>query len=206
MVLVGVTGGIGMGKSESATALTDLSVPWVDTDDLARQETRRGSEALGQIAGIFGADVLDSSGNLRRDRLASLVFKDPAARRQLEEILHPRIALSWRAQVQQWRQAATPVAAVIIPLLFEKQYQNDFSTVVCLACTRLTQILRLKARGWSDAQIHGRNSAQLPVSMKMERATFVVWTEGSLMIHRLQWERILHAIHPLPRSSTCCPA
>jgi dephospho-CoA kinase len=205
MVLVGITGGIGMGKSVSADALTDLSVPWVDTDDLARQLTKPGSEALGQIARVFGTDILDSLGNLRRDRLADLVFENPAARLQLEAILHPRIALSWRARVTQWRREGTPVAAVIIPLLYEKQYENDFSMVVCLACTRSTQTLRLRGRGWSDAQIGGRIAAQLSVSEKMERAGFVIWTEGSLMTHRLQWDRILRRIIPLPGESTCCP-
>jgi len=137
--------------------------------------------------------------------LANLVFESPPARQQLEAILHPRIALSWRARVAQWRREAAPVAAVIIPLLYEKQYENDFSTVVCLACTRSTQTLRLRARGWSDAQIRGRNAAQLSVSEKMERARFVVWTEGSLASHRWQWEHILRGILPRPRPSTCCP-
>lgn len=206
MVLVGITGGIGMGKSVSGEVLTDLAVPWVDTDDLARQMTEPGSEALGQIANVFGTDILDSSGSLRRDRLANLVFGNPPARQQLEAILHPRIALSWRARVAQWRREATPLAAVIIPLLFEKQYENDFSTVVCLACTRSTQTLRLRARGWSDAQICGRNAAQLSVAEKMERASFVIWTEGPLMTHRLQWVRVLRRIVSLPGESTCCPA
>lgn len=206
MVLVGITGGVGMGKSVSGNILSDLSVPWVDTDELARQMTKPGSEALGQITTAFGAEMVDGSGNLRRDRLAQLVFGDSAARSQLEAILHPPIAALWRARVEQWRLESTPVAVVIIPLLYEKQYQDDFSTVVCVACSRPTQTLRLKTRGWSEEQIRGRIAAQLSVSEKMARANFVIWTEGSLSKHRSQWERLLPRILSMARQSICYPA
>ncbi len=191
MLLLGITGGIGMGKSVASDFLMHRSVPVVDTDCLARLESNQGTPAYREIVELFGVGVVGSSGQLERGRLAEIVFRDAEARRRLESILHPRIANAWRRQVFEWRQTMTATAAVVIPLLFEKDYENEFDSVICLACSVETQAQRLRQRGWSDEQIRARNAAQLPVTEKMARAHRVIWTEGSLGAHERQWERIL---------------
>lgn len=191
MRLLGITGGIGMGKSAAASLLVERGVPVVDTDDLSRQLVIPGSEALSEIRTVFGPDSIGPDGTLERRWLAQRVFSDPAARGQLEQILHPRIAAAWRAEMEQWRRDGKATGAVVIPLLFEKGYGSEFDAAVCVACSCGTQRHRLRERGWSEEQIDARNSAQLAVSEKISRSRFVVWTEGSLEAHAGQWRRVL---------------
>src|ERR1035441_6505066 len=110
MKVLGLTGGVGMGKSTSAQLLRDRGVRVVDTDDLARQVVEPGQPALAEVLAVFGPEIVGPDGRLRRNELARLVFADPAARRQLEAILHPRIRVLWRAQVETQQAAAGPRA------------------------------------------------------------------------------------------------
>ena len=194
MTLLGITGGIGMGKSAAATLLGALGVPVVDTDELARRLVERGSPALAEITEAFGPEAIDPEGSLRRQWLARLVFADTAARGRLEQILHPRIAVAWRGEVGRWRDEGRQIGAVIIPLLFEKGYEAEFDAVVCVACSAETQRQRLRGRNWSEDEIKARAAAQLPVNDKAARSRFVVWTEGGLPAHARQWERILRRL------------
>lgn len=191
MKVLGVTGGVGMGKSTAAQLLRERGVPVVDTDELARQVVQPGEPALAEIQKQFGADVVGPDGQLRRDVLAKLVFADPAARKELEAITHPPIRRLWQAQVRQWRAEGIPVAAVIIPLLFETNAEAEFDAVVCVACTMATQRERLSKRGWSEQEIEQRIAAQMAVEQKLAKSNHVVWTEGDLESHEQQLQRIL---------------
>src|SRR5688572_20580596 len=103
MKVLGITGGIGMGKSTSGELLRQRNVPVVDTDVLAREVVEPGEPALEEIAAAFGHDVLDSTGRLNRAAVARQVFGNPALREKLEGILHPRIRERWLAQILAWR-------------------------------------------------------------------------------------------------------
>src|SRR6266404_2653652 len=113
MNLLGLTGGVGMGKSTASSLLADLKVPVVDTDVLARQMVEPGQPALAQIGATFGPEMMGPDGRLRRDALAKRVFADPAARQQLEAILHPPIREAWQAQVRVWREENLALGVVI---------------------------------------------------------------------------------------------
>ncbi len=191
MIVLGLTGGVGMGKSACAAFLRDRSIPVIDTDDLARQFVEPGQPALAEIRKLFGDDVIGADGQLRRKELARRVFSDPDARRQLEAILHPRIRQAWLAQVQVWRNEGKPLAVVAIPLLFETHAQKELDATLCIACSPQTQQVRLQARGWSEGQIQQRIAAQWSIEQKMTAADYVIWTEGSLEIHAAQLERLL---------------
>jgi dephospho-CoA kinase len=187
----GLTGGIGMGKSTAAKLFCERGIAVVDTDDLARQVVQPGEPALAEILQIFGADLVNTSGQLNREALAAIIFGDGAARAKLEAILHPRIVQLWRQQLQAWRHQGRAVAVVVIPLLFETKAEVDFDAVICLACTAATQRTRLEARGWSAEQIEQRIAAQLPVAEKMQRAQYVVWSEGTVETLAQQLGRII---------------
>jgi dephospho-CoA kinase len=191
MKVLGLTGGIGMGKSTSAQLLRDRGVRVVDTDDLARQVVEPGQPALAEVLAAFGHEMAGPDGRLRRKELARRVFADRAARRQLEAILHPRIRMLWRAQVETWRAEGHPVAVVVIPLLFETKAEAELDATICIACSPATQRERLLARGWSPEQIGQRNRAQWPIAKKIARADYLVWTEAGLDVHAAQIERIL---------------
>jgi dephospho-CoA kinase len=191
MTLIGLTGGIGMGKSTSASLLKLRGIPNVDTDVLARQVVERRQPALEEIRRVFGENVIAADGELRRGELARLVFGDDAKRRQLEAILHPRIRELWLAQVASWRNQQKPMSVVVIPLLFETDAASQFDNVICVACSIASQRKRLQARGWNDEQIDQRLAAQWPVQKKMDLSDFVVWTEPDPGTHAAQLERIL---------------
>jgi dephospho-CoA kinase len=191
MKVCGLTGGVGMGKTTAAGILRARGVPVVDTDELARQLVQPGEPALAEIKKSFGAGVISSGGELRRDELARLVFADAAARKKLEEILHPKIRERWLAQIEIWRGEKHPLAVVIIPLLFETQAEAQFGKIICIACSAANQQSRLLQRGWTLEQIRQRITAQLPVEQKIARADFVVWTDGEPDLHARQLERIL---------------
>jgi dephospho-CoA kinase len=191
MKLIGLTGGIGMGKSTSARLLQERGLPVVDTDALARELVEPGQPALAGIGETFGAEMIGPDGRLRRDVLAKVVFGDEAARKRLEGILHPRIRARWKAQVEQWRGAGREWAVVVIPLLFETHAEGEFDVIVCVACTGASQRQRLAERGWSAKEIEGRIASQQPIEQKMARSHFVVWTEGDLAVHAEQLRRII---------------
>jgi dephospho-CoA kinase len=193
MTLLGITGGVGMGKSTSGTLLQQRGIPVADTDAIAREIVEPGEPALAEIATRFGAEMLDGEGRLRRDLLAEKVFANEPARRQLELILHPRIRAVWQARAESWRAEGQPVGAVLIPLLFETGAAERLDATVCVACTGAAQRERLRARGWSETQIDQRRQAQWPIAKKLELADFVIWTEGSLEVHAAQLERIVAA-------------
>jgi dephospho-CoA kinase len=197
MKVLGLTGGIGMGKSASAQLFRARGVPVVDTDDLARDVVQPGQPALAEVLATFGPQFAMPEGQLRRDELARRVFADPADRRRLEQILHPRIRALWHAQVEQWRAEGRPVAVIVIPLLFETKAEAELDATICVACSAATQQQRLHARGWSMEQIQQRLQAQWPIEKKMEHADYVIWTEAGLDEHAAQIERILGQ-HALP--------
>jgi dephospho-CoA kinase len=191
MKVFGLTGGIGMGKSVAARFLEDRGAKVVDTDTLARQLVEPGRPALAEIRKVFGQNVVAPDGRLRRDALAQIVFTDPAARRKLESILHPRIRECWLAQVETWRKENQTLAVVVIPLLFETNAESHFDKTVCIACSAANQRRRLLERGWTPDQIQQRVAAQWPIGQKITRADFVIWTDGSLEVLAQQIERIL---------------
>ncbi len=191
MVRLGITGGIGAGKSTAARLLMELGVAVVDTDDLARAVVEPGSPGLAEVVSAFGTGILLPGGGLDRGGLARRIFSSDSDRRVLEGILHPRIHQRWMAWLNRAAVEGIPMAAVVIPLLFEKGYAPEFDRVVTVGCTDRTQRSRLRIRGWSDSEIAARIAAQWPMEGKMSAADRVVWNEGCEEKHRCQWRRIL---------------
>jgi len=197
MKLIGLTGGIGMGKSTSASLLSLGGVPVIDTDIIAHEIVEPGQPALTEIAATFGRELIDEQGKLRRAALAEIVFSSPEKLKQLESILHPIIRDRWLGQAIIWRREGKALGVVVIPLLFETNAQSHFDAIICTACSPKTQHERLCARGWTENQIAQRLAAQWPTEKKIAASNFVVWTEGAMDLHRQQLERIL--AHFVPR-------
>ena len=190
MKLIGVTGGVGMGKSTSASLLRGWNYPVIDTDDIAREVVAPGEPALAEIAQKFGSEMIDAQGQLHRKALAEVVFASEERRRELEAILHPRIRQRWLAQAQIWRGEARRLAFVVIPLLFETGAEREFDHILCVACSLGSQQARLMARGWTKSQIEQRISAQWPVQKKIDLSHFLIWTDPSKEVHTAQLQRV----------------
>ena len=189
--VLGLTGGVGMGKSTAARLLKKAGLPVVDTDDLAREVVEPGTEGLAEIVDGFGEGFLKVDGSLDRDKMASMVFQDEAARKRLEAIIHPRVRDGWENRIEQWREQKRPVGMVVIPLLFEVGLQDSFDVVLCVTCTANTQRARLRERNWDDAQITARIAAQMDIAQKMGLADYVLWNEGAPELLMDQMKEIL---------------
>ncbi len=179
MKRVALTGGIATGKSHVRADFERLGVPTIDADTLARDAVAEGSPGLKAVINRFGRGVLDDTGALDRRKLGSIVFQDPGARRDLEDIIHPAV----RSAIDAWFASigdSTPVAIADIPLLFETGRQAEFDVVIVTACDPLTQIKRVMARDdVSEAEARARLAAQLPIEEKVRRADHVINTDGS---------------------------
>lgn len=143
--IVGLTGGIGSGKTQVSNAFEALGVPVIDTDLISHAITAPNGLAIPVIREIFGADLIDPSGRLDRDKMRKLVFTDAEARRKLEAILHPLIANVTMASIAQHTDA--PYVVLVVPLLAESpQWLNRCDRVLVIDCELETQISRVMAR------------------------------------------------------------
>lgn len=194
VILLGVTGGIGMGKSRSAAIYQRLGFPVVDTDQVARDVVAPGTPGLAEVVAAFGPEILTPEGGLDRPKMAERVFRDAAVRGRLEAILHPRIRAQWQGIAETWRRERRPLGVIIIPLLYETAVEKYFDVVVCVACSEAAQRERLRQRGWTDEHLARRLASQMPVSAKIQRANFVVWTEPPEAVHEQQVRRVLDAL------------
>ena len=173
MYAVGLTGGIGSGKSTVADLFAELGIPVIDTDVIARQLTQRGGAALDAIQAVFSDDVMRADGSLDRAALRRLVFGDPAARRQLEAILHPRI----RREVEQTLAIlVAPYAVIVIPLLVETGgYRDLLNRVLVVDCPEALQIARVMARnGLSHEEVMAIIAAQASRAERLACADDVI--------------------------------
>lgn len=182
MLLVGLTGGIGSGKSEVSRRLAALGAVVVDADVIAREVVEPGTTGLAQVVDAFGPQVLGSDGRLDRDRLAALVFGDDAARSRLNAIVHPLVGAR-TAELVAAAAAGDPHAVVVndVPLLVEAGLTGRYDVVVVVAADPEVQRRRLvEQRGMSELDAEARMSAQAPLADKLAVADFVVANDGDL--------------------------
>jgi dephospho-CoA kinase len=176
---IALTGGIASGKSYVASRLQRAGVPVVDADVLARDAVRPGSSGLAAVVERFGRGVLTEDGSLDRARLGEIVFRDRAARRDLEAIVHPYVRREIEAFFERVPPEA-PFAVADIPLLYETGRQDEFDAVVVVACSPHTQLARLMARAGMDREeAERRIAAQMPLDAKVKFADHVIHSDGA---------------------------
>jgi dephospho-CoA kinase len=190
---IGLTGGIACGKSTVAAMLVARGAILVDADAIAREVVEPGSPALGEIAARFGQDVINDDGSLHRKRLGEIVFADPSAKRDLEQILHPRIRQLMMGRMRK-NESLYPDKLVVVdvPLLYESQLESWFSKVMVVYVPREIQLSRLIGRdNLTTEQAERRLNAQLPIDEKKARADYVIDNQGSLSATELQVDTFL---------------
>jgi dephospho-CoA kinase len=191
MLKVALTGGIATGKSYVLEQFRRRGVPCLDADSLAHGVTTAGTEATSAIAARFGASVLAADGSVDRAKLGSIVFADPAARKDLEALVHPAVYRAITAGLRAFELLGAPLAAVDVPLLYESGHADDFDRVIVTTCPPEMQRARLLERGLSEAEALQRIAAQWPTEEKARRATFVIRTDGTFEETDRQVDEIL---------------
>jgi dephospho-CoA kinase len=190
MRVLGLTGGIGSGKSLVSSMFRELGAVVVDADQLAREVVEPGQPALDEIREAFGSDIVLDDGRLNRPKLAEIIFEDEAARLRLNAITHPRILERMRAAVAS--HADRPGLLILdIPLLYENGRTDMVEKVVVVWVDRATQLGRLVQRDHLTAeQAQQRIASQMPLGVKRQRADEVIDNSGSLEATRRQVEAI----------------
>ena len=175
---IALTGGIACGKSTLAKFLAELGIRVLDADDVVHALEASGGEAVEPIRARFGDGVIARDGGVDRKALADVVFADPSARRELEDLLFPRvrrILLDFASQSD-----ATALHISVIPLLFESHWESDYDIIIAIASPERIQIERMmKTRGYTRAQAEARLAAQMPVAEKAARADFAVVNDST---------------------------
>lgn len=177
MLSIALTGGIGSGKSLAGEFFQELGAVVIDSDQLAREVIERGTEGFDEVLSRFGDEILNG-GEIDRSKLAEIVFKDESARRDLEEIIHPKV-----------REAALKIAARVpsdgvvinqVPLLFETKGAGRFDFVITVSADLEVRKARLNERGLKSYEIERRISAQATDSQRESIANFIIRNNGSV--------------------------
>jgi dephospho-CoA kinase len=179
MLLVGLTGGIGSGKSTVARMLADRGAVVLDADAFARDAVRPGTEALRAVVRRFGDDTLREDGELDRAKLAGIVFADRGALDDLEAIIHPEV----RRMLADALQAELDTDHVVVlanPLLIEMGAHRDCDVVVVVSTAPDTQVARSVARGMDESDVRARIASQLSLDERARHADVLIDNEGSV--------------------------
>jgi dephospho-CoA kinase len=176
MRVIGLTGGIGSGKSLAAEYFADLGALVIDADQLARAAIERGSSGFDEVISIFGDSIL-KNGDIDRRALGELVFQNPELKTKLENIIHPWIRNEFEAAVASLTQEQTLVYE--IPLLFETKAQDRFDIVITVEASMENRIARLRARGLHISEIESRIAAQATREQRQSVADFLIENDGN---------------------------
>lgn len=176
--VVGLTGGIGSGKTTVAQIFEQAGAQVIDTDEIARDLTSAGQPALARIVQLLGTDVVARDGSLDRAKVRGIVFRDAAARRSLESVLHPLIGDEVRRRVAS---CSGPYVVVIVPLLVETgAYSDLFDRVVVVDCPEELQVERVTRRnGLSPKEVRAIMRVQASRSERMAHADHVIRNDGT---------------------------
>jgi dephospho-CoA kinase len=190
-MILGITGGLGCGKSTAARLLEARGFRRLDSDALVRERVLTDPAVVAALREHFGARILDPDGGIDRSKLSEIVFGSDQELVFLEELVHPVVYSLWRTALAedpkgQW--------AVEVPLLFEKSLEKWFDFIVCVACAPEQQLVRLEQRGLSRTFAGQRISKQLPLARKIESSDFVLWNEGSPQFLEAQVDRLVASL------------
>ena len=203
MLLVGLTGNIGGGKSTVAQLLSERGATIIDADVLARRAVELGSEAFRGIVARWGTSVLGADGSLDRAALRRIVFTDPDELEQLNALVHPEVERLRAALVDQARLRGDRLVVCDIPLLFERRMTDDFDRIVLVDAPRPVRLERLvRERGLRETEAMDMIVAQMPAELKRARADHVIDNDGTLTLLDQRVTHVWSALRQEAEAST----
>ncbi|WP_284699723.1 dephospho-CoA kinase [Planococcus beigongshangi] len=191
-MIIGLTGSIASGKSTVSKMLEQKGYPIVDADIVARQVVEPGTDTLKEIEKLFGSEVIKADGSMDREKVAALIFTDPAQRKRLNDIIHPAIRTEMLRQKNEFIKAGHKTVIMDIPLLFESKLQHFVDKILVVSVTEENQLARLMERnGLNEKDARSRIASQLPMFVKEEGADAVIYNNGSVDEAARQLDKIL---------------
>lgn len=191
-LIIGLTGSIGTGKSTVAKMFSELNIPVIDADRIAREVVEPGKIAYEQIVATFGEEILLADGSINRKKLGSIVFQDEAKRTKLNEIVHPEVRKEMLRQKEAYIENGASCVVLDIPLLYESKLTYLVDKVLVVATTPEVQLERIIARDkCSVAEAKRRMNAQIPIAEKVKWADAVIDNNGTIQHTKKQLLTIL---------------
>lgn len=209
MLLVGLTGNIGSGKSTVAQMFSERGATVIDADILARRAVEVGTAAYGKIVARWGARVLAPDGHLDRGAVRRIVFADHDQLEELNQIVHPEVERLRVRLIEQARRRGDQVVICDIPLLFERHMTDRFDRIVLVDASRALRLERLvKDRDLRETEAMDMIAAQMPAELKRARADYIVENDGTFaqLERRVQdvWSALMREAEG-PRSAAAVP-
>ncbi|MHC4975826.1 MAG: dephospho-CoA kinase [Planctomycetota bacterium] len=178
--VIGILGGVSSGKSEAAGALVQTGCAHFDADEQAKAQLLE-PEVLKTLVEWWGDDVLDVTGELHHDAIATIIFNDPDARRRLEELIHPRVREAMHQAIRDANAQKIPAIVLDIPLLYEAKLDSLCNVVLFIDSPDEARIERaVSHRGWSPDEVKRREAAQIPLEEKRRRADHIIHNDTTL--------------------------
>ncbi len=209
MLLVGLTGNIGSGKSTVAQLLSERGATIIDADVLARRAVETGTAAFEKIVARWGAEVRSPQGDLDRAALRRVVFSDHEQLEELNQIVHPEVERLRGRLVDQARKRGDRIVVCDIPLLFERHMTDKFDRIILVDAHRGVRLERLvKDRGLTDADAMDMIAAQMPAELKRARADYLIENDGTLTQLERRVQDVWAALDgqaAVPRSAAAVP-
>lgn len=196
MIIIGLAGGIGTGKSTVAGMLAELGAKVLDADKLGHETMKPHTKAWQEIVNAFGKDILNPQEEIDRARLAAIVFANPEALKKLNAIMHPAMYHTAEEKLEEWRRQEVKVVVVEAALLLEAHWEPLTDEIWVTIAPEETVIRRLKqAKGMTEEEIRARIRSQMPAEERAKKADVVVGTDCDLAVLRAKveklWNRLL---------------
>jgi dephospho-CoA kinase len=177
-IILGITGGIACGKTETGRILSSEGFKVLDSDFLAHELMGKGRPVYGKVVACFGDSILAENGEIDRAKLGEKIFADPGAREMLNRLVHPAVIDAANEWIDECREAKED-AAVLVPLLFEAGWTEGWDAVICVTAPEEQVFQRLEKRGVSKNEADKRIAVQMPQPEKAARADFIIENGGT---------------------------
>lgn len=193
--VIGLTGGIGCGKTEVAKIFQRLGAKIIDADAIGREVVENNPAVLQEIAEAFGQRFIDTEGKLKRKELGRFVFADEEKKNRLNRIVHPHLLKRIREEIRAAKDAGSKIIVVDAALIYETGLEKIFDKVVVVQAALEKRLERIRARdGLTDDEIRHRIRSQMPLEEKVRRADIAIANDGSLHALAHETEKIFHRL------------
>ena len=197
-LIVGLTGGIATGKSTVTQMFKSVDIPVIETDKIARDMLRKGTEGYEEVVTAFSSSILLTNNDINRKKLAMIVFSNPQRRKKLNDIVHPRVKSIIKTEIQTHKELGTKILVLDVPLLFETDFIDLVDKTMVVYTTFKKQKERLMERERIDKDYAElKISAQMPLNRKVDLADYVIDNSLSILETRKEFNKILEKLEVL---------
>lgn len=198
-LVIGLTGGFGVGKSAVAQRFKNLGAEVIDADQIAHDGMKKGSPIFDPIIELFEEALHPGGKKMDREKLAEIVFADPQKRKELEAVVHPYVYQKIQERIEASGQR---VILVEVPLLFEAGFEKLCDKIVTVTCNSSIKLKRLKRKGFPEQEVRARERAQMSESLKAKKAHFIIDNSKTIYQTQREIERLWYKFVSLNKSTT----